>query len=98
MKADRRAPAARRPLQVVLGIEAARDGREVVESIRGHHPGVLDADSAETQLVKPGLHGDDVPFSQRLVAGLAKRWLFLHVKTNPVASAVVHLGHALRTL
>src|SRR5229473_8519654 len=75
---SRRAPMS----EVVLRVEAARDGREVVESIRGHHPGVLDADSAETKLVKPRLHGDDVPFLQRLVAGLAKRRLFVHIKTN----------------
>src|SRR5713226_6598687 len=84
--------------EVILGVEAARDGREVVESVRGHHPGVLDADSAEAKLVKPRLHSDDIAFSQRFVAGLAKRRLFVHIETNAVAGAVVHLGHALRTL
>src|SRR5216683_2962774 len=84
--------------EVVLRVEAARDGREVVESVRGHHPGVLDADPAEAKLVEPGLHGDDIAFSQRLVAGLAKRRLLVHIETNAVAGAVVHLGHAIRTL
>src|SRR5258708_20385567 len=97
LKADRRAPAAGRPLQVVLGVEAAGDGREVVESIRGHHPGVLDADSAETQFVKPRLHGDDVAFSQRLVAGLAKPGLFVHLKPNALPPPAAHLSHSLRT-
>src|SRR5216684_1793220 len=91
---SRRAPMS----EVVLRVEAARDGREVVESVRGHHPGVLDADPAEAKLVEPGLHGDDIAFSQRLVAGLAKRRLFVHIETNAVAGAVVHLGHAIRTL
>src|SRR5260370_27602610 len=85
-------------LEVVLRVEAATDGREVLESVGGDHPGVFDADSPEPKLVKAWLDRDDIAFSQRVFRRLPERGLFMHVKPNAVASAVVHLGHAIGAL
>src|SRR6266404_4646285 len=85
-------------LQIVLGVEAARDGREVLESMSRDHPGVFDADSPEPKLVEPRLDRDDVAFSERVIRRLPKRGLFMHIKPNAVAGAVVHLGHAVGPL
>src|SRR6266851_5714386 len=85
-------------LQVVLGVEAARDGREVLESVVSDHPGVFDADAPEPELVEPGLHRDDIAFTQRVFRRLPERGLFMSIKPNAVAGAVVHLGHAIGAL
>src|SRR5258708_22926956 len=85
-------------LQVVHGVEAARDGREVLESVVSYHPGVFDADAPEPELVEPGLHRDDIAFSQRVFRRLPERGLFMNIKPNAVAGAVVHPAHAFAAL
>src|SRR5260370_2547705 len=94
MTAGRHARCAARPSQIILGVEAARDGREVLESVVSDHPGVFDPDAPDPELVEPGLHRDDIPFSKRVFRRPPEGGLFLHIKPNAVAGAVVHLGHA----
>jgi len=47
-------------LKVVLGVEAAGKAREVFESVGDHHPGVLDAHSAQPQQVQTRLDSHDI--------------------------------------
>src|SRR5712691_1185767 len=98
MTAGRRARFAIQPSQIVLRVEAAGEGREVPKSVGRHHAGVFDTDAAKTQLVETRLDRDDVAFPKRVVGCLAQRRLLMHVKTNAVSRAVVHLGDTVRTL
>src|ERR1700693_6363955 len=56
-------------LEVVLRIQAASDGREVLETVGRDHARVLEAYAAHAHEVKAGLHGDHVARLERLAVG-----------------------------
>src|SRR5207249_7435185 len=85
-------------LKVVVRIDAASYRREVLEAARRDHARVLDSHAAEAHQVKAGLHRDHVALFQRLAIGAPHARLLVHLKTDAVAGAVVHLGDAVGPL
>src|SRR5437899_10827503 len=81
-------------LTVVVGIDAASNRGEVLETPRRHHARVLDTHASESHEVKARLHGDHVALFQRLAVRAPHAGLLVHLQADAVAGAVVHLGDA----
>src|SRR5258706_16434608 len=80
-------------LTVVVGIDAASNRGEVLESPRRHHARVLDAHASESHEVKARLHRDYVALFQRLAVGAAHPGLVVHLQADAVAGPGVPLCH-----
>src|SRR5712691_9191364 len=85
-------------LTVVAGIDAASNRGEVLETPRRHHARVLDAHASESHEVKARFHGDHVALFERLAVRAPHAGLLVHLQTDAVAGAVVHLGDAVGPL
>src|SRR5207237_5962742 len=83
-------------LQVVLRVQAAADGGEVVEPVGGDHPGVFDPHATKSHQIEPRLDGDHVPCGEGFDVRPSDAGLLVHVQADPVAGAVVHLRSAIR--
>src|SRR5579859_7794754 len=75
-------------LQIVPRIEAAGDGREVLEAVGRDHAGVLDADATHTHEVQPRLDGDHVARFERLAVGAPDGRFLVHLEPDAVPEAV----------
>src|SRR5213080_1421224 len=95
--AGRRARSSR-SIQVILRVEAAGDGGEVVEPAGGDHSGVFAPHATESHQVEPRLDGDHVTCVERLGVRPSYSGLLVHIEADAVAGAVVHLRSAIRSL
>src|SRR5260370_12482857 len=86
------------PLQVIAGIRASREGRELLAAVRRDHARVLDASSAQSHQIETGLHRYDVAFDQDVLVGPAQRRFLMNVEPDAVAGGVVHLRAPIGTL
>src|SRR5260370_28730506 len=78
-------------LQVIAGIQASREGREILEAVRRDHARVLDANSAQSHQIETGLHRYGVAFEQDVLVGPAQGRFLVNVEPDAVAGGVVHL-------
>src|SRR5258708_16097193 len=85
-------------LQVAGGIQASREGREILEAVRRDHARVLDANSAQSHQIETGLHRYGVAFEQDVLVGPAQGRFLVNVEPDAVAGGVVHLRAPIGTL
>src|SRR5438874_6738571 len=84
--------------EIVLRVEAASDGGEIVEPVGGDHPGVFDPHATKSHQIEPRLDGDHVTCVERLGVGPSYSGLLVHIEADAVAGAVVHLRSAIWSL